>query len=135
MRATAAADFGDQLARSYLDPEPVTFDRFVRALGVGGTSHEDVLADLIRTDIQQRLARGLPLALADYSAAPGVGESEVLMDAAVQAFSGEPSGVQTLAYLAADLAGRKRRMMPCRMNHQTSLGISTTRWSLKNSAK
>jgi hypothetical protein len=31
---------------------------------------------------------------------------------AVQAFNGEPSGVQMLAYLAADLAGRTRRMMP-----------------------
>ena len=41
--------------------------------------------------------------------------------------SGEPSGVQMLAYLAADLAGRVRKMMPCRISHQIGLGISTTR--------
>ena len=51
-----------------------------------------------------------------------------------QGFSmwGEPSGVQTLAYLAADLAGRTRKMMPCRISIHTSLGISTTRWSDRN---
>lgn len=85
MRAAAPADLGDQLARSYQDEQTVSFDRFVRTLGVGGSSHEDALADLIRADVQQRLVRGLPLSLADYAAAPGVGESDVLLDAAVQA--------------------------------------------------
>ena len=30
------------------------------------------------------------------------------------------------------LAGRTRRMMPCRIRHQTARGISTTRWSWRN---
>jgi hypothetical protein len=54
---------------------------------------------------------------------------------AVQTFSGEPSAVQMLAYLAADFAGRTRRMMPCSSGCQTRLGISTTRGSLRNSAR
>ena len=54
---------------------------------------------------------------------------------AVQTASGEPSGPQMLAYLAADLAGRVRRMMPCRMGHQTSRGISNTRWSPRKSER
>jgi hypothetical protein len=53
----------------------------------------------------------------------------------VKALRGEPCSVQMLAYLAADLAGRTRKMMPCRISHQMGLGISTTRLSPKNSAK
>src|SRR5437879_4310432 len=45
----------------------------------------------------------------------------------VQTLSGDPSGVQMLAYLAADFAGRVRRMMPCRISAQTARGIATTR--------
>ena len=39
------------------------------------------------------------------------------------------------AYLAADLAGRVRKIMPCRINSHSKRGISTTRRSLKNSRK
>jgi hypothetical protein len=53
----------------------------------------------------------------------------------VNTFSGEPSGVQMLAYLAADLAGRVRRMMPCRISAQMTRGISTTRGSPRKSAR
>ena len=39
------------------------------------------------------------------------------------------------AYLAADLLGLKGKMNAFSINHQMGLGISTTRWSLKNSRK
>ena len=54
----------------------------------------------------------------------------------VQCSSGEPSfSCQTVAYLAADLAGRVRKIMPCKIGHHANLGISTTRSSLKNCAR
>ena len=40
-----------------------------------------------------------------------------------------------VAYFSADLAGRTRRITPCRISHHSSLGISTTRGSLRNSAR
>ena len=55
--------------------------------------------------------------------------------ASVHTASGEPSGIQTVAYLAAERAGRVRRMKPCRMSHQSARGISTTRGSLRNSRR
>ena len=39
------------------------------------------------------------------------------------------------AYFLADLAGRVRKTMPCSMGSQSRRGRSTTRLSLKNSAK
>src|SRR5882762_5838454 len=46
--------------------------------------------------------------------------------------SGEPSLVQIFAYFSADCFGRVLRMMPLRIGHQTSRGISTTRGSDRN---
>src|SRR5215208_8032645 len=53
----------------------------------------------------------------------------------VQVFKGEPSGVQMVAYLRADRAGRTRRITPCSSGSHSARGISTTRGSLRNSRK
>ena len=49
--------------------------------------------------------------------------------------NGEPSGNHTLWYLAADCLGRVRRITPCSSGFQATGGISTTRGSLRNSAR
>jgi hypothetical protein len=49
--------------------------------------------------------------------------------------SGDPWSVQIDAYLAADLAGRVRRITPLRISHHSARGISTTRGSQRNSAR
>ena len=49
--------------------------------------------------------------------------------------SGEPAGVQMAAYFFALARGRTRRMMPCRMGHHSSRGISTTRGSPSKPAR
>ncbi len=47
--------------------------------------------------------------------------------------SGDPSFVQIAAYFSADFLGRKLRIIPFKISHQTNLGISTTLLSDKNS--
>ena len=53
----------------------------------------------------------------------------------IHAARGEPPSVQMRAYLAADCAGRVRRMMPCSIGSQAARGISTTRGSERNCAR
>ena len=82
--------------------------------GAAGVEHRQCHRRVVRTQRQLRdRARSASLSMA----------------------SGEPSGVQIAAYFFALARGRIRRMIPCRIGHQSTRGNSTTRGSPNNPAR
>lgn len=79
------SELTDELGIAYRSTPSVSFATFLRGHGSGDSLDDDGLADLVRADVQQRLALGLEIRLRDYVAVQRIGLSQVLVDAAIQA--------------------------------------------------
>lgn len=77
-------DVAEEVSRWYQGSQGGCFEDLLAVMG-GSLADVDMIADLVRADVQHRLAHQMELSLRHYRAVPQIGTSPELLDVAIQA--------------------------------------------------